>query len=341
MKKSTVLFIFLAIIIILLAVFNLLAGSVDIPASDVFRILTGQFGGKESWRFIILESRLPQTLAALLSGSALAASGLLLQTAFRNPLAGPDVFGINSGASLGVAIVMFATGGSMSAMLFTATGFMALLLAAFAGAIGVSALILFLSTLVRSNVLLLIIGLMVGYVASSAVSLLNFFATEDGVRRYVLWGMGNFGGLSLTHLPLFSATILLSLLGSFALVKPLNAMLLGVNYAESLGINTRRTRNILLIVTGLLTAIVTAFCGPISFIGLAVPHIARLIFATDNHRLLLPGTLLSGSAVTLLCNLLCTFPGIAGILPINSITPLLGAPVIIYVLLKLGAKSNS
>ena len=181
MKKSTVLFIFLAIIIILLAVFNLLAGSVDIPASDVFRILTGQFGGKESWRFIILESRLPQTLAALLSGSALAASGLLLQTAFRNPLAGPDVFGINSGASLGVAIVMFATGGSMSAMLFTATGFMAILLAAFAGAIGVSALILFLSTLVRSNVLLLIIGLMVGYVASSAVSLLNFFATEDGV----------------------------------------------------------------------------------------------------------------------------------------------------------------
>ena len=340
MKKSTVLFIFLAIIIILLAVFNLLAGSVDIPAPDVFRILTGQFGGKESWRFIILESRLPQTLAALLSGSALAASGLLLQTAFRNPLAGPDVFGINSGASLGVAIVMFATGGSMSAMLFTATGFMAILLAAFAGAIGVSALILFLSTLVRSNVLLLIIGLMVGYVASSAVSLLNFFATEDGVRRYVLWGMGNFGGLSLTHLPLFSATILLSLLGSFALVKPLNAMLLGVNYAESLGINTRRTRNILLIVTGLLTAIVTAFCGPISFIGLAVPHIARLIFATDNHRLLLPGTLLSGSAVTLLCNLLCTFPGIAGILPINSITPLLGAPVIIYVLLKLGAKSN-
>ena len=257
----------------------------------------------------------------------------MLQTAFRNPLAGPDVFGISSGAGLGVALVMLLLGGTVSTSMFTVSGFLAILTAAFVGAIAVTALILFLSTMVRNSVLLLIVGIMVGYVSSSAVSLLNFFASEEGVKSYMVWGMGNFGGVSMSHIPLFSILCLMGIGVSFLLIKPLNILLLGSQYAESLGISTRQLRNILLVVVGLLTAITTAFCGPISFIGLAIPHIARLLFRTENHQLLLPGTVLSGAAIALLCNFICYLPGEAGIIPLNAVTPLIGAPVIIYVIL--------
>ena len=181
---------------------------------------------------------------------------------------------------------------------------------------------------------MLIIGIMVGYVSSSVVSLLNFFATEEGVKSYMIWGLGNFGGVSMDHIPLFVSIVSLGLLCSLLLIKPLNALLLGPQYAESLGIDTRRVRNYLLVVTGLLAAITTAFCGPIAFIGLAVPHISRLILTTENHRLLLPATILCGSLIALLCNLICYLPGDGGIIPLNAVTPLIGAPVIIYVLLK-------
>ena len=334
MRRALLLYIGIAVSILLLFGLNLTTGSVQIPFTDVLDILCGRFAGKESWQYIILENRLPQALTALLCGASLSVCGLMLQTAFRNPLAGPDVFGISSGAGLGVALVMLLLGGTVSTSLFTVSGFLAILTAAFLGAITVTALILFLSTLVRNSVLLLIVGIMVGYVSSSAVSLLNFFASEEGVKSYMVWGMGNFGGVSMSHIPLFSLLCLVGIMGALLLVKPLNNLLLGPQYAESLGISTRRLRNLLLLIVGLLTAITTAFCGPISFIGLAIPHIARLLFRTDNHQVLLPGTILTGAAIALFCNFICFLPGEMGVIPLNAVTPLIGAPVIIYVIIQ-------
>ena len=198
----------------------------------------------------------------------------------------------------------------------------------------VMAVIFFFSTMVRNHVMLLVIGIMIGYMANSAITLLNFFATDEGVRSYMVWGMGSFGGVSARMMPYFASVSLLSLAASLLLIKPLNALMLGERYAENLGVNIVRVRNWLLVVTGLLTAVVTAFCGPVAFIGLAVPHIARLTFRTDNHRLLMPATILLGTVVALVCNVLCFLPGSSGIIPLNAVTPLFGAPVIIYVITK-------
>ncbi len=327
--------------ILLLLLANLLVGSVSIPADQVFRILfLDQEGNKPGWHFILWESRLPQALTALLCGSGLAVCGLMLQTAFRNPLADPSILGINSGASLGVALVMLGWGGSITTAGISFSGFLSVLLGAFLGAMLVMAIILFFSTWVHSNLLLLIVGIMIGYIISSAISLLNFFATAEGVQSYMIWGLGNFGGVSLRQLPLYALTTIVGLIGSLLLIKPLNALLLGDKYATNLGINVRRVRNELLLVTGLLTAISTAFCGPISFIGLAVPHIARLLLGMANHKTLLPVTILLGAFVALLCNLLCVIPGESGIIPLNAVTPIIGAPVILYVLLN-GRSSRS
>ena len=322
----------LVVVIMLLVTANLFFGSVNIPADAVVRILLGGDAERESWRFIVLESRVPQAITAMLCGAALASSGLMLQTAFNNPLAGPSILGINSGASLGVAFVMLAGGGTIATAGITMSGFLAVMLGAFVGAMGVMALILFFSTLIKSNIMLLITGIMIGYITSSAISLLNFFATAEGVHSYTIWGLGNFSGLSTEQLPYFSSLILLGLALALMLIKPLNALLLGDRYAENLGINIKRTRNMLLIATGILTAAATAFCGPVSFIGLAVPHIARLMLGTSNHNSLLPVTMLTGCAIALLCNLICMLPGESGIIPLNAVTPFLGAPVIIYVI---------
>ena len=322
----------LSTLIVVLFALNLLLGSVSIPAGDVLRILLGDDSLKPSWQFIILESRLPQAFTATLCGASLAVSGLLLQTAFRNPLAGPSIFGINSGAGLGVALVMLLLGGGLSVGSLQLSGFAAILVAAFIGAMAVMALIFFFSTLVRNNVMLLIIGIMIGYISNSAISLLNFFATDEGVKSYMVWGMGSFGGVSMANMPIFICVTLIGLIGALLLIKPLNALMLGDRYAENLGVSILRVRNRLLIVTGLLTAITTAFCGPVAFIGLAVPHIARLLLTTDNHRQLLPATMLCGAVVALICNLICFLPGESGVIPLNAVTPLIGAPVIIYVI---------
>ena len=322
----------LGIMIMILFALNLLLGSVSIPANDVMAILLGDQTAKESWQFIVLQSRLPQAITATFCGAALAVSGLLLQTAFRNPLAGPSVFGINSGAGLGVALVMLFFGGGLSVGSLQLSGFAAILLAAFIGAMAVMAIIFFFSTLVHNNVMLLIIGIMIGYISNSAISLLNFFATDEGVKSYMVWGMGSFSGVSMVNMPIFVTVTLMGLLGALLLIKPLNALMLGDRYAENLGVDILNVRNWLLIVTGMLTAITTAFCGPVAFIGLAVPHIARLLLTTDNHRQLLPATLLCGAVVALVCNLLCYLPGEGGVIPLNAVTPLIGAPVIIYVI---------
>ena len=333
MRRGFTYCILITLLIIVLLGVSLLVGAVDIPADKVIDIILGKDSGKPSWDYIVLQSRLPQALTAMLCGSSLAISGLMLQTAFRNPLAGPSVFGINSGASLGVALVMLYLGGSITAGAFSLTGFFAVLAAAFVGAMAVMLVIFLFSTVVKDNVMLLIIGIMIGYIASSAISLLNFFATEEGVQSYMVWGLGNFGGVSMKQMPAFAIVSVIGLACSLLFIKPLNALLLGEKYARNLGVNTQMLRNNLLLVTGLLTAISTAFCGPVSFIGLAVPHIARMILNTDNHKSLMPATILTGAAVSMVCNIITVLPGNAGIIPLNAVTPLMGAPVIIYVII--------
>lgn len=277
--------------------------------------------------YIIREVRLPQAVAALLCGASLAASGLLLQTCFHNALAGPDVFGISSGASLGVAIVTLLMGGTLASL----SGYVAIIVAALAGALAVTLLLLFFSARVSSRVLLLIIGLMVGYVAASLVTLLYSMAGAESVRSFVFWGMASFGNVSLSQLPLFALPLLLCLGGSMLLTKSLDALLLGDDYATSLGVSTQGVRCVALAITGVLTAVTVAFCGPVSFIGLAVPHLARLLLGSGLHRHLLPVSLLVGAVVALACNVLCALPYS---LPLNALTPLLGAPVIIYVIVR-------
>ena len=339
MHKGLVYCLSISLLIVILLCVSLLVGAVDIPADKVVDIVMGKESGKASWDYIVLQSRLPQALTAMLCGSSLAISGLMLQTAFRNPLAGPSVFGINSGASLGVALVMLYLGGSITAGSFSLTGFFAVLAAAFVGAMVVMIVIFLFSTVVKDNVMLLIIGIMIGYIASSAISLLNFFATEEGVQSYMVWGLGNFGGVSMKQMPAFAIVSVIGLACSLLFIKPLNALLLGEKYARNLGVNTQRLRNNLLLVTGLLTAISTAFCGPVGFIGLAVPHVARMILNPDNHKSLMPATILTGAAVAMICNIITVLPGNAGIIPLNAVTPLMGAPVIIYVILSQKNKS--
>lgn len=330
-KSCLVLFAFLVLVLFAL---NLFFGSVDIPAMQVVDALLGREPEVSSSYFIVMESRLPQALTALLCGAALAACGLMLQTVFRNPLAGPSILGIDSGASLGVALVMLLSGGNMVASSWGLGGFLATTAAAFAGAMGVMALLLFFSTLLKSDVMLLITGVMISYAVSSVISLLNFFATAEGVHSYMVWGMGSFGGVSMGQLFWLSISLGMGILIAISLVKPLNALLLGYNYARNLGINVNRVRMLLLLATGLLSATVTAFCGPISFLGLAVPHVARFILHKADHRFLMPLSLLVGSAVALLCNLLCVLPGDRGIIPLGIVTPLLGVPVVFLVLLR-------
>lgn len=319
----------------LLALFaaNLLWGAVEIPLGKVISILTGG-EGEPGWRLIVLESRLPQAVTAMLAGMALSAAGLMLQTLFNNPLAGPEVFGINSGAGLGVAIVMLLLNGTLVSGGLSFGGYAAILSGAFIGALAVIAILLLLSMWLRNNIYLLIAGLAVSYLTSSVITLLNYFSTAEGVHSYLIWGMGSFGGVSTAQLPLFATLLIVTLTASLLMVKPLNALLLGDAYAANLGVKTKSARGVLLALTGILTAGVTAFCGPIAFIGLAVPHIARLFLSTNNHIFLLPATILWGGATALLCNLLCQLPGSSGLLPLGAVTPIIGAPVILYVVIK-------
>ncbi|MCQ2252621.1 MAG: iron ABC transporter permease [Bacteroidales bacterium] len=313
----------LSIILVVLAVACVATGSTELSLWDM--------ENDEIARKIILEYRVPQCITAILAGMSLSVAGLLLQTTFRNPLAGPSILGISTGASLGVAVATMAMGGASAAWIATAS-----ISGSMIGAFGILALIMALSAILRSNTMLLIAGIMISYFASSAISLLNFFAPSQSVKNFTVWGMGSFSNVQGTQLSVMTVFCILGLLSAFMLMKPLNAMLLGDNYAESLGINVRRSRNLILLATGILTAIVTTYCGPISFIGLAVPHIARFVSKTSDHRKLLPVCILCGGITALCCCIISSsFPSI-GILPINALTPIFGAPVIIYVILRRG-----
>jgi iron complex transport system permease protein len=334
MARERILIILMALFAVLLFVLNLFVGSVDIPLEEVWSVLIGEGDTVHpSWRFIILESRFPQALTASLCGAALATGGLMLQTVFRNPLAGPSILGVDSGASLGVALVMLLSGGSLMAGNIALGGFLAVIMSAFLGAMVVMGVLLFFSSLLRSDVMLLIVGVMIGYVGSSIISLLNFFSTAEGVHSYLVWGMGSFGGVSMRQMPWFAILVLIGLVASLLMVKPLNTLLLGYQYAVNLGVNVKRIRWYLLLVTGLLSAATTAFCGPVSFLGLSVPHMARLLLRKADHRFLMPLSLLTGASVALLCNLFCSLPGDKGLIPLSAVTPLLGMPIILYVLL--------
>lgn len=332
-RRAGIILCLLGLLLPVLFLLNLFIGSVSIPPHEVGRILLGEDTGNIPWQFIVLESRLPQAITALFAGAGLAVSGLMLQTAFHNPLAGPSILGINAGASLGVALVMLLMGGTLTAGSWSLGGDLAIVSGAFIGSMLIMGLLLFFSVLLKSDLLLLITGIMLGYITTSAISLLNFLSTAESIRNYTLWGMGNFNGVSMEQIPFYVTLTGAGIILSLTLIKPLNALLLGAHYAENLGINLRRVRHQLLLATGLLTAVITAFCGPVSFLGLAVPHVARLMLTTANHRYLMPATLLLGGTLALICNLLCILPG-ETIIPLNAVTPILGAPVILYVILK-------
>ena len=326
-------FLLLGLLTAVLFILNIFFGAVHIDASVVLDILTGYGIDDDPLNFIILESRLPQAITALLAGAALGVSGLLLQTAFRNPLAGPSVLGISSGASLGVALVILFMGGQIAIAGYEIAGNAAIIAAALAGSLAIMALLMFFSMRLRSELMLLVVGMMTGYLTSSVVTLLSSLSTAQGVHGYVMWGMGTFGAVSSARIPVFTLLVAVGLILSLLLAKPLNLLLLGDNYARNLGVRVHRVRNLLLLVTGVLTAIVTAYCGPVAFIGLAMPHVARMIMRTDNHWILIPATMLSGAAVALGCNVLSVLPD-STVIPVNALTPVVGVPVILYVIFR-------
>ena len=322
---------FLAVVLFL--VLNISMGSVGIPVSSVFKILCG-YEENEIWRNIIFKLRLPQSLTAIVAGAGLATSGLLMQTVFHNPLAGPSVLGISSGASLGVAFVVLLSGtfGGVALSQMGAIGEVATTIAAVAGSLIVLVLIAWTARKVRGNVTLLIIGVMIGYIANAIIGVLKFFSVEEDIRAYVIWGLGSFarvsGGQTMTFVLIMICLLPLCLFFS----KTLNLMLLGDYYAQNLGLNIRRARLSVIVASGILVAVVTAYCGPIVFLGLAVPHLCRGIFRTSDHRILLPGCMLTGAWLALACNLIARLPWMDGALPVNSVTALIGAPVVMWVL---------
>ena len=334
MKKFP-LFIVLAVTIAVLLVVNLLLGTVRIPVADVCRILMGDTSN-EIWTNIIFSSRLPQALTAIMAGAGLAVSGLQMQTVFRNPLAGPSVLGISNGSALGVAFVVLLSGriGGVALSRLGYLGDAAMSVAAIIGALGVLILIVWISNRVKGNVTLLIIGVMIGYLANAIIGVLKFLSPEEDVKAFVVWGLGSFSRVSGDEMVLFVVLMTVLLPLTMLLVKTMNLLLLGDRYAANLGLNIRRSRLLVILSSGVLVAIVTAYCGPIMFIGLAVPHLARALFRSSDHRVLMPATALCGAALALFCNLIARMPGFEGVLPVNSVTALVGAPVIAAVLFR-------
>ena len=328
--------IILTVAIVVLAIVNLLLGSVDIPLKNVCQILIGHTDQSEIWQNIIWKSRLPQALTAIVAGAGLAVSGLQMQTVFRNPLAGPSVLGISNGSALGVAFVVLLSGkiGGVALSRLGYLGEAAMSIAAIIGALAVMMLIVWIAQKVKGNVTLLIIGVMIGYLANAIIGVLKFLSPEEDVKAFVVWGLGSFSRVSGDEMILFVVLMCILLPFAYLLVKPMNILLLGDRYASNLGLNVKQARMMVIVSSGILVAIVTAYCGPIMFIGLAVPHLARAVFHTSDHRLLMPATALCGALLALICNLIARMPGFEGALPVNSVTALVGAPVIASVLFR-------
>lgn len=317
-------------------IMSLVAGSVSIPLGDILKILTGGQPARATWATIVVDFRLPKALTALLAGAALGVSGLQMQTLFRNPLADPFVLGVSSGASLGVALVVLGVGTTGSLLLagLGLTGDFGLTVAAFIGAAVTLVLVVSVASRVQSVMTLLILGLMFGYATSAVVTLLLYFSLNDRIKAYMSWTFGSFGGVTWGQMPIFIPVIVVGIGSAFLLSKPLNALLLGEGYARSMGMNVRRSRLVIITSTALLAGTVTAFCGPIGFLGLAVPHLCRAILGTSDHKLLIPATAMLGATLALVADLIAQLPGNQLVLPLNAVTALIGAPVVIWIILR-------
>jgi iron complex transport system permease protein len=334
--RISLLLMILLLALVGLFMLSLTVGSVDIPVDQILRVLTGSEAEKESWTSIILKFRLPKAITAVLVGAALSVSGLMMQTFFRNPLADPYILGVSSGASLGVGLVVL-TVGTTGGTVLAGIGFIgdvSLALAASLGA-GLSMLVvLFVAQRVNNGTTILILGLMFGYMASALVSLLIYFSQPQLIQAYMNWGFGTFGGVTWSHIVIFAPVVIVSLTASFGLAKSLNALLLGEVYAKSMGLDVQWVRTAIVVITGLLAGTITAFCGPVGFLGVAVPHLCRGLFRSPDHRLLIPASILLGGVVALLAAIIAEVPGSNLILPVNAVTALFGAPVVIWVILK-------
>ncbi|CAM1348635.1 FecCD family ABC transporter permease [Tenacibaculum halocynthiae] len=333
-KTYTQYFVILSVLLILFLFINISLGSVKIPLSNIFDILTGGSTSKDSWQTIIINYRLPKAITAILVGSGLSISGLLMQTLFRNPLAGPFVLGISSGASLGVALFILGSGifgGIFSSFIFSNWS---LAFAASLGSFLVLSAIIIAANKVRNTMSILIIGLMFGSLTSAIISVLAYFSEAEQIQQYQFWSFGSLGNLTWNEIIVFAIIYFIALTSTFTVIKPLNSFLLGENYAKSLGINIKRSRNIILLITSLLTGVITAFSGPIAFVGIAVPHVAKMLFSSSNHKILLPASALIGAIILLICDSIAQLPTSAFILPINAITSLFGAPVVIWLLVR-------
>jgi iron complex transport system permease protein len=313
---------------------NISLGSVSIPIKEVFNSLTGQSASKETWEYIIINYRLPKAIAAILVGMGLSISGLLMQTLFRNPLAGPYVLGLSSGASLGVATVIL---GATLLPPFVATLLVSsygIVLASSLGSFTVLLAVLAVSHRLRDTMAILIVGLMFGSLTSAIVGTLTYFSTAEQLQKFTFWSLGNLGNLSWTSISLLSICVAIGLVLSLFSIKPLNSLLLGENYARSLGLNYKKSRLIIIFATSILAGSITAFAGPIAFIGLAVPHIAKLVFQTSNHTILFWSTILFGAVIMLICDSISQLPGSDFTLPINAVTSIFGAPIVIWLLIR-------
>ena len=325
----------LIIIIVLLFLFNLFIGTITIPFEDLFDIILGNDTDSTN-SVIVLNYRLPQAITALFAGAALSVSGLLMQTLFKNPLADPSMLGVSSGAGLGVSIIVLLTGiiGEKALVSFGLWADLSVSIAAFAGASIVLMLILLFSFKLKNMTSLIIIGLMISYLAGSITDIMKYFSMKEDIHAFVIWGLGSFSAVGLSKIVFFTISISIGLFLSLLMIKKLNIIILGDTYAENLGLNIKRNNIAIILISGFLTAIVTAYCGPISFLGLAVPHLTRFLFRTSDHRILLPTTMLMGMCVSLLCNIVARIPGFEGNLPINAVTAFIGAPVVIWVILR-------
>ena len=332
-KTYTKQFILLLILVVFLCFVNISLGSVSIPFKDIFAIFLGDETVKDSWQTIILNFRLPKAITAILVGSGLSISGLLMQTLFRNPLAGPFVLGISSGASIGVALLILGSS-FFGSFLFLESSSWSIAIASSLGSFLVLSAVILAANKVRNTMSILIIGLMFGSFTAAIISVLSYFSEAQQIQQYVFWSFSSLGNLSWDELTVFISIYLIGFIGVFAIIKPLNSLLLGEKYAKSLGINIKQSRIIILAITSLLTGVITAFSGPIAFIGLAVPHIAKLIFTTSNHKILIPATAITGAIVLLICDIIAQLPTVEYTLPINAITSLFGAPVVIWLLIR-------
>lgn len=330
-------FLLLAAGVAVLFVLNLALGSVDIPLSDILRILSGGEAEEPAWQKILINIRIPRAVTAILAGSALSVAGLLMQTLFRNPLAGPSVLGITAGASLGVAAVMLA-GGTITTVFairdLSAAGSWLIILAASIGSAAVLLLILLISVKIRDSVTLLIIGLMVGNMTIALVSIWQYFSRPEQIQDYLLWTFGSLGGVPLSQLWIIGIITLAGGGLALGLSKSLNGLLLGENYARSMGLSVSSARIWIITATSVLAGGITAFCGPIGFVGVAVPHLTRSLLGTNEHRVLIPGTLLMGALLLLACDVLAQMPGSTSTLPISAVTSMVGSPVVIWVIIQ-------